>query len=56
VSLKDRIDTIVRDEAYDGSFGTMTEGTFNNMAARIADLVMEEVEAEIAARAPKAGA
>lgn len=56
MSLKEKIDTIVRDEAYDGSFGPLSEDVFNNMAARIASLILEEVEAEISTRAPRAGA
>lgn len=56
MSLKEKIDTIVRDEAYDGYNGALSEDQFNSMAARIATLVLEEVEAEISARAPRAGA
>lgn len=43
-SIKTQIDTIVRDEAYDGAFGPLSEDVFNNMAARIASQVMEIME------------
>lgn len=45
-SLKEKIDTIVRDEAYGGAFGPLSEDMFNNMAGRIAELVMETLRGE----------
>lgn len=40
------VDEIVRDEGYDGAYGTMSEQQFNNMAARIAQLVINMLEEE----------
>lgn len=43
-SIRNEVDTIVRDEAYDGYNGVLTEEQFNAMAARIASQVMEIME------------
>lgn len=42
--FRQAVDTIVRDEAYNGDLGPLTEETFNNMAARIAELVIEQLQ------------
>ena len=42
--FREAVDTIVRDEAYSGDLGPLTEEAFNNMAARIADLVIEQLQ------------
>lgn len=44
--VQDYVDEIVRDEGYDGAYGTMSEQQFNNMAARIAQLVINMLEEE----------
>ncbi|QDH48091.1 hypothetical protein SEA_DEJAVU_84 [Microbacterium Phage DejaVu] len=43
--LREQVDTIVRDEAYNGDFGPLSEDTFNKMAANIASLVVASVQA-----------
>lgn len=40
-ALQEAIDTIVRDEGYDGAYGWISADMFNNMAARIANLAVE---------------
>ena len=39
--IREQVDTIVRDEAYDGGFGALNEEQFNKMAATIASQIME---------------
>lgn len=38
------VDTIVRDEAYDGSFGPLSEEVFDSMAANIAAKILELIK------------
>lgn len=40
------VDTIVRDEGYDGAFGMLNEEQFNKMAAQIAQCVMNVLDEE----------
>ncbi|AXC36192.1 hypothetical protein SEA_LYELL_88 [Microbacterium phage Lyell] len=44
--IREKIDTIVRDEAYNGDFGPLNEEAFNKMAARIAELVIDMLREE----------
>lgn len=44
--VQQKVDTIMRDEAYSGDFGPLSEDVFNNMCARVASLVVDMLREE----------
>ncbi|QWS69452.1 hypothetical protein SEA_NECROPHOXINUS_90 [Microbacterium phage Necrophoxinus] len=44
--IQEKVDTIMRDEAYQGDYGPISDTVFNNMCARVATMVVDMLREE----------